>query len=283
MNEQPKIGILCNSSLGLPSLQALLHNKLVTAIGVADKQHEAIQDIRTIAQQFNLIPATFTKKQLSELLAGWVSNNKLDVVFVFTFPWKIPGEVLSLPPLGFINFHFGLLPQFRGADAIFPTIKSRAPYGGITVHEMDADYDTGAIIHIEKIPVLPTDTYGMHSAKLANTNISVLQKILPAILSGKTHKSEQPDENANYYSRPAIKDISILWQKHTAEDIVALVNACNPWNKGSYTMLNGMPLRITEAKLVDKNGSNANAGEIIAINDSGLIVQCIGNKNLIIK
>ncbi len=274
MERQPKIGVLCNSTMGIPSLQLLLSNKLVTAIGVPDKVHDATNDVKNIADSFGTKTDVFSKKDLSNTLAAWVSNNKLDMVLVFTFPWKISTDVLSLPGYGFINFHFGLLPQYRGADAIFWSIRNKEPYGGISIHYMDEGFDTGALIHVEKIPILPTDTYGMHSAKLANANIMVLQKLMPLLLSGNTKGNKQTDVEANYYSKPQLKNIAIDWEKQSADEIVALVNACNPWNKGAYTMYNGMPLRITEASVINTGANNVSHGEIIEINDSGIQVQC---------
>lgn len=283
MSEQPKIGVLCNSTLGIPSLHVLLSNNLIAALGLPEKVHDATNDIKDMAASFQQEVTLFKKQNLQNELIDWVKAFKLNIVLVFTFPWKIGTEVLGLPELGFINFHFGLLPQYRGADAIFWSIKNREQFGGISVHKMDADYDTGDILHLEKLALLPTDTYGMHAAKLANTNVEVLQKILPLLLSGKVSASVQSNADAHYYSKPQLKNIAIDWQKQMADEIVALVNACNPWNKGAYTMYNGMPLRITEAAVVINSEANSVAlGEIIEINNTGIQVQCL-NSTLNIK
>lgn len=282
MNEHPKIGVLTNGSLGIPSLQTLLQSRLITSVGIPDRQYDAIGDIRNVVAAYHLDPAVFSRRTLKQEMAQWLEDNGLDVVLVFTFPWKIPAEILSKPRMGFVNFHFGLLPEYRGANAIFPAIKNREPYGGISVHLMDSDFDTGDLLHIERSAILTADTYGMYSARLANLNIAVLQKVLPGILSGNINKSKQSEQNANYYGKPSIDDISIKWELHSAEDLIALVNACNPWNKGAYTSLRDMPLRITEACLSDEVGDNAEIGEIIKIDDAGIHVQCIGDKNITI-
>lgn len=283
MNRQPKIGVLCNSLLGIPSLHAMLSSKLVAAVGVPDKEHHATSDIKNIAAGFRQEVAVLAKQELSASLSSWINTNQLDVVFVFTFPWRIQKDVLQLPKLGFINFHFGLLPQYRGADAIFWTIKHKAPYGGISVHKMDANFDTGELIHIEKIPLLSTDTYGMHSAKLANANVQVLQKLLPILLTGDVKTTTQKAEEASYYSKPGIKEIGIKWSKMPAADIVALVNACNPWNKGAYTMLNNMPVRITEATVKPSTDNKAKSGTILDISEEGMVIQCVGNDTVLAK
>lgn len=277
MNKQPKIGILCNSTLGIPSLQAMLSSKLVTAIGMPNIVHDATKDIRNVATSFQQEVTELTKQDLKIGLNNWIKKHQLDIVLVFTFPWKIAKETLALPKLGFINFHFGLLPQYRGADAIFWSIKNRATHGGISVHKMDTSFDTGALIHIEKIPLLPTDTYGMHNAKLANANVNVLQKTLPLLFSGAIKTSAQNGNDAAYYTKPTIKDIAIQWETMTAVEIVALINACNPWNKGAYTMLNGMPIRITEAIVTNTTDATTTNGTILDVSKEGILIKCSGS------
>lgn len=283
MSEQPKIGVLCNSTLGIPSLQGMLSGRLIAAIGVPDKENDATNDIQKIAASFQQEVAVFKKQNFKHALNNWVKTNQLDIVFVFTFPWKIPGEILTIPRFGFINFHFGLLPEYRGADAIFWPIKNRETHGGITVHQMDANFDTGGLIHIERVPIMPTDTYGMYSAKLANVNMQLLQKILPIILMGNIPTNQQNEDAAKYYSKPTIKDIAIKWSTMNPLEIVALINACNPWNKGAYTMLNGMPLRITEATTGIYSNNNTDSGTILDVNENGIIIQCVNNETLCAK
>lgn len=281
MQQLPKIGILSNSSLGIPSIHALLSNKLVAAVGVPNLIHNDTTDIKAIASQFNVNADVFSKDNLTSELSQWITKKQLDVVLVFTFPWKVSIDVLNMPKYGFLNFHFGLLPNYRGADAVFWTIKNREPFGGISVHKMDAGFDTGGLLHVEKVPLLVTDTYGMHCAKLSNANLNVLQKVLPNIIAGNIVSKPQDEAQSNYYKRQTIKDISIDWNKQSAEDIVALVNACNPWNRGAYTSLNNMPLRITEAEILRSESASTQIGEIISIGIDGIAIQCV--KNIILS
>lgn len=281
MSKQPRIGVLCNSTLGIPSLQALYSNRLVAALGIPDVVHHGTEDVKKLAAAFQQEVTTFSKQGLGTALTSWIADNSLDVVFVFTFPWKVPAHVLIKPSLGFINFHFGLLPGYRGADAIFWSIRNKATHGGISVHHMDINIDTGELLHVERVPILPTDTYGMHSSKLASANVSVLQKVLPVILSGKGGAKAQDSTLAKYYKKPSIKDIAIQWATMSAYDIVALVNACNPWNKGAYTMLNGMPVRVTEASVEKGRDEGADAGTILEVNDKGVVIQCVNGDALL--
>ncbi len=265
--------------MALPSLQLMLHNKLVKAVGVPSVEHEATTDIKQLCSSYGITPAVFHKHDLNTQLSNWIEDNLLDIILVFTFPYKIPGDVIAKLPKGIVNFHFGLLPQYRGADAIFWQIKNKEDYGGISVHKIDAGFDTGPIIHIERVPILHTDTYGMQMHKLAHQCINVLHLLLPKILSGNYEVHTQKEDTARYYSKPGAKDVAINWQQQTASDIVALINACNPWNKGAYTMLNNNLLRITSASVHDEV-ANSKPGIIAAVEKNSIKVNCIDNSML---
>lgn len=282
MNNVPKIGVLCNSTLAIPGLQALMSNRLLTAVGVPDKVHDGIYDIKNVSASFGMKVDTFSKSSLNENLSEWISHNKLDIVFVFTFPWKIGDKILNIPSLGFINFHFGILPQYRGADAIFWPIKKREPFGGISVHKMDEQFDAGPLYHVEKVPLNSKDTYGTYSTRLAIANAHMLEKIFPALISGGISGKEQDVNDASYYHKPGLSDVCIKWEEQSAEDILALVNACNPWNKGAQTIINNTPVKIIEVWLSNATHNNKE-GTIIKVDDEGIHIAVLNKKVLIAK
>jgi methionyl-tRNA formyltransferase len=69
-----------------------------------------------------------------------------DVIVAACFPWRLPGSVLELPPLGCLNIHPSLLPRGRGPDPVFWTYRRGERQTGVTVHLMDAGFDTGPIL-----------------------------------------------------------------------------------------------------------------------------------------
>ena len=148
-----KIALICNNAMALPAMQRLAGTGRLAAIGVPDKHAEIVALLRGRVAELGLPFTVFTKKMLRQQLSEWLSATGADVVFVMTFPWKIPGDILGMPANGFINFHYGLLPEMRGADPIFESIRRRKPAAGLTVHLMDEGYDTGAIIaYLKSLP-----------------------------------------------------------------------------------------------------------------------------------
>ena len=78
---------------------------------------------------------------------------EFDLGVSYCYPRKIIEPLLSTPKLGFINYHPGPLPKYKGPTELVQAIKNKETNWGVTVHFMDKNYDTGPIIKIKKIPL----------------------------------------------------------------------------------------------------------------------------------
>jgi methionyl-tRNA formyltransferase len=75
--------------------------------------------------------------------------------------------VLALPRLGCINIHASLLPRWRGAAPIQRAIEAGDAETGVTLMQMDAGLDTGAILLTEATPIAGDDTSATLLVRLA--------------------------------------------------------------------------------------------------------------------
>lgn len=87
-----------------------------------------------------------------------LKNTSHDVMVVAAYGLILPQEVLDIPPLGAINIHGSLLPRWRGAAPIHRAIEAGDAETGITLMQMDAGLDTGAMIREGRIAITPQDT-----------------------------------------------------------------------------------------------------------------------------
>jgi len=274
-----RIALLTNSRLSVPSIDFLGSQKLLAAVGLPEREGkvEDADHIQYTAANHNVPVTTFAKNDLAASLAQWLELHRPDVVLVYTFPFKIPTALLNVPAKGFINFHFGLLPQYRGADAIFWQIRNREKEGGVSVHQMTSQLDKGALYMIHKVAIHPMDTYGSHLLNLSVGGVQALQKLLPMLQSGNVVLREQDETLAKYYHRPALADVTIDWRKPAA-DIAALVNATNPWNKGAVAYLNKYPVKIlavTTQNSTSIHAKNEKSGTIlISAQRNNIYVYC---------
>lgn len=244
------INVICNSNLAVPAIHELIRSGRLSCIAMPDHTDDSRAFIESMAKHFGIPFCSLSSKNLKEQMAQWLKDYPCRAVFCLTFPYKIPGEVLNIPPAGFINFHFALLPRYRGASPVFWQIRNREPFGGITVHQMDAGWDTGPILLTHRIPIAPDETFGMHWSRLALDGALAVNEIVSRMNSGAPMQGSR-QEQGSYFLKPAYADAKLDWAKQNSTGLLAIIKACNPWNKGAFTFVNGREVRITEASLDD--------------------------------
>ncbi len=272
-----KIAVLCNGRLAMPTVQKLIADKKIAALGIADTRTEVIQIFNHLAEQHHLPLQIFTKKKFATQLHDWLAAVEPDVVMVITFPFRIPASALAVPKLGFINFHFGLLPEMRGADPIFETLRLRKTVAGTTVHVMDAGFDTGPIILREELPVQPNFTYGLLSGQLAFQGAEMCMKLLGMLSIDKpVPATEQDESKAAYYPVVSPGDLYLNWETMAAVDLVAFINSHNPLARnGAPTIVNSWTIGVCDASVINLTGDTSayKPGTILAIDpQNGLLV-----------
>ncbi|MBQ4803320.1 hypothetical protein J8L88_10715 [Aquimarina sp. MMG015] len=205
----------------------------------------------------------------------WLKNKNPDLVLVCGFSIKVPEDILAIPTYGFLNVHFGKLPENKGPDPLFWSIKQGKKQTAITIHQMNKDWDTGKILLEQPIPIIPGETLGMANSKMSYMLDGLIKKGIQLVSDIKNFKP-QPTKEITYYNRPSEKDTTISWETQTADEIENLVNACNPKYGGATTYYQGSPIKIIEVSPVDSQPLlGKTAGEIIhAHPQEGLYVYC---------
>lgn len=276
-----KIAVLCNNRMAVPALQALYSQGRLCAMGVPEGNADIIDFCSQLSSQSGIPLIVMKKERLASQVEQFFSENKAQYIFTMTFPWKIPAEILSKYPNRLYNFHYGLLPEMRGADPVFESIRSGAKETGITVHAIEEKIDKGAVILKKILPLSISMTHGLLCTNLSWLGANLLNELLSA-LKNKTEGKKQDENSAKYYKRPYAADVCICWQKNDAKAIEALSRACNPWNKGAYTRWNGWNIRVVEATVIDKKTDRGDLpGTILSLDEeSGLIVKCSNETQL---
>ena len=90
-----------------------------------------------------------------------------DVMVVAAYGLILPQWVLDTPRLGCLNIHASVLPRWRGAAPIHRAIEAGDVQTGVTIMQMDAGLDTGDMLLVEKLPIVPDDTTGALHDRLA--------------------------------------------------------------------------------------------------------------------
>lgn len=113
----------------------------------------------------NQIPCTIIQKKefLQTGYADKLQQNKICLIVLAGFLWKIPSVLIHHFPGRIINLHPALLPKYGGKGMYgmavhSAVIKAGEPFSGITIHIVDEEYDHGKIIFQKNIPVAPGET-----------------------------------------------------------------------------------------------------------------------------
>ncbi|MDH7445464.1 methionyl-tRNA formyltransferase [Aquimarina sp. 2201CG14-23] len=229
----------------------------------------------TSIQKEGLDTFLINKQNIYTEFKTWLEDKAPDLVLVCGFSIKIPKAVLGIPTHGFLNVHFGKLPENRGPDPLFWSIKQGKKQSAITIHQMDENWDTGNILIEQPVPIIPGETLGMANSKMSYMLGGLTQKALELIVNPENLKP-QSDKNTHYNQKPTEKDTIIHWETQTADEIEQLINACNPKYGGATTYYQGSPIKIIEVSPVDTQPLlGKTAGEIIhAHPQEGLYVYC---------
>ncbi len=75
-----------------------------------------------------------------------LNNLAPDLICVSCFSKLLPSQILEIPAKGCLNVHPSLLPQLRGSAPLFWTFQKGIQQTGVTVHQMDARFDTGDVM-----------------------------------------------------------------------------------------------------------------------------------------
>jgi len=147
-----------------------------------------------------------------------------------------------------INFHNSLLPAYRGfAPNVWPIINGEKYTGTTMLKIVPGPVDSGPIIAQKRIVIRESDTGWSLEKKLAMVNVNLMEKFLPALISGKVKMREQDETKATYACKRTPNDGLINWS-WTSERIHNLVRALTRPYPGAFTFIQGRKLYVWEVK-----------------------------------
>jgi methionyl-tRNA formyltransferase len=190
-----------------------------------------------------------------------------DVMVVAAYGLILPQAVLDLPRFGCLNIHASLLPRWRGAAPIQRAILAGDTKTGITIMQMDAGLDTGAMLAKTVVPILESDTAASLHDSLAAVGARAIVEVL-ANYSALAPEA-QDDAQATYAAKLSKDEARLDWSE-PADALARAVRAYNPV-PGAWTLLEGAPLKIWSARAVSDSGS---PGQVLRADADQLVVAC---------
>jgi methionyl-tRNA formyltransferase len=215
-----------------------------------------------------LQPPSVRKPPFTEVLAPLAP----DLCVVVAYGKILPPELLALPRLGCLNVHASLLPKYRGAAPIQWAVIHGERETGVTLMQMDAGMDTGAMLLQRALAVDETVTAGELHVSLSRLGAEVLREGLAALEAG-TLTARAQDAALATMAPMLTKETGHVDFAAGARAVRDLVRGCDPWPT-AYTTLEGAPLKLFRAKIVSGQGV---PGRVLGADRDGLIVGCGGD------
>ena len=145
----------------------------------------------------------------------------------------LPQAALDIPPHGWVNLHFSLLPAWRGAAPVQHAILRGDDITGATTFRIVKELDAGPVFGVLTEPIRPTDTSGDLLERLAVSGAELLVRTLDAIEDGTVRAVPQPADGISLAPKLTPADARVDW-KLPAHLIDRQIRACTP-DPGAWT------------------------------------------------
>jgi methionyl-tRNA formyltransferase len=214
-----------------------------------------------------LQPATLNNETARAELAAAA----LDVLVVAAYGLILPQPVLAVPRHGCINIHASLLPRWRGAAPIQRALLEGDLQTGISIMQMDAGLDTGALISARVVSIGPRDSAATLTERLAAVGgEAIVETLIRLQREGRVDALPQQEDGASYARKISRDDAAIDWQA-SALAIDRQVRALNPV-PGAFTVLDGKPIKIWSSE--PASGPFGAPGTVVRADSGDLIIAC---------
>ena len=200
-----------------------------------------------------LQPEKLKNEEFLEILKSYHAD--LQVVVAFRM---LPEVVWNMPPLGTINVHASLLPNYRGAAPINWAIINGENSSGVTTFKLKHEIDTGDILLQEKVEIAETDNAGILHDKLMTTGAHLLVKTIDELQNNTLKITPQTSLASNivqeFKHAPKIftETCKIDWSKSTAE-VYNLIRGLSPY-PAAFTIVNNKKMKLFDVeKTIEKH------------------------------
>jgi methionyl-tRNA formyltransferase len=198
-------------------------------------------------------------------LSAQIKSARPDFIFSFYYRHMLPVELLALAVHGAYNMHGSLLPRYRGRVPVNWAVLHGETETGVTLHEMTAKPDAGAIVAQTSIPILPDDTAYDVFGKMTVAAEQALWNVLPLMLAGRTPKLPNDLSKGSYFGGRKPEDGRIDWAQ-PAQAVYNLHRAVAPPYPGAWTMIAGKTAVIGKARLAVQPKPDLPSGLAVADN-----------------
>jgi methionyl-tRNA formyltransferase len=159
----------------------------------------------------------------------------------------LPQAALDIPPHGWVNLHFSILPAWRGAAPVQHAILHGDDVTGASTFLIVKELDAGPVYGVLTEPVRAGDTAGTLLDRLSRSGAGLLVATLDGIEDGTVRAVPQPAEGVSLAPKITPADAQVHW-KLPAHVVDRQIRACTP-DPGAWTELDGARVKLGPVSL----------------------------------
>jgi methionyl-tRNA formyltransferase len=197
-----------------------------------------------------------------------IEELKPDIACVVAYGKLLPPNLLAVPPLGFVNAHFSLLPAYRGGAPVQWALINGEPVSGVSIMVLTEGMDEGPLLATQPVSVDPSDSAATLGPRLAEIAAPLLVESVMGYAGRRLTPSPQPAEGVSFAPKLTAEDVRVDWSR-TATNIHNLIRGANP-EPGAWTTFRGRRIKLLEAVPAAGHLPEGN----VALGRDGLHVGC---------
>ena len=191
-------------------------------------------------------------------------------IVVAAYGLILPPWLLEMPALGCLNIHASLLPRWRGAAPIQRAIEAGDAETGVTIMQMDAGLDTGAMLRVRSTSIDADDTAASLQMRLAAQGAELVVESLEDAAAGRLVAQPQPDSGITYAAKIAKAEATIDWREPAAT-IERRLRAFDPF-PGARGALGAESVTCWRGHV--RASMAGRPGDVLAVEHDALVVAC---------
>jgi methionyl-tRNA formyltransferase len=151
-------------------------------------------------------------------------------------------DLLAVPPEGWINLHFSLLPAWRGAAPVQAAIAAGDTVTGATTFRIELSLDSGPVYGVVTETIRPTDTAGDLLERLALSGAVLLSATLDGIADLSLTPRPQPADGVSIAPKITVEQARVRWDL-PAPVVERRIRAVTP-NPGAWTLVGDLRVKL---------------------------------------
>lgn len=188
------------------------------------------------------IPILRPERPNSAEFVAELSALEPDCCPVVAFGALLRDELLAVPPRGWVNLHFSLLPAWRGAAPVQAAIAAGDTVTGATTFQIETGLDSGPVYGVVTESVRPIDTAGDLLDRLAISGAALLSATLDGIADSTVTPVPQPTEGVSVAPKITVEQAQVRWDL-PAEVVDRRIRAVTP-NPGAWTLIGDLRVKL---------------------------------------